>query len=128
MTKDPDKKTTTYVEDETTWKEGATLGFKGFLMGAADVVPGVSGGTIALITGIYDRWIQAIRSFDSVALTHFIKWIIKGFTGRIHWKFIFLLALGIFLSILFFSRVVPMQIYILTLHELVFDVFFCFLI
>ncbi len=124
MTKDPDKKSTTYVEDETTWKEGATLGFKGFLMGAADVVPGVSGGTIALITGIYDRWIQAIRSFDSVALTHFMKGNIKGFTGRIHWKFIFLLALGMFLAILFFTRVVPMQIYIFTHPELVFGLFF----
>lgn len=37
---------------------------KGMAMGAADVVPGVSGGTIAFITGIYERLIQAIRSFD----------------------------------------------------------------
>ena len=37
----------------------------GFAMGAANVVPGVSGGTIALITGIYERLIDALKSFDA---------------------------------------------------------------
>ena len=39
-----------------------SVGFKGFLMGAANVVPGVSGGTIALITGIYAEVIEALNS------------------------------------------------------------------
>jgi len=46
---------------------------KGFGMGAADVVPGVSGGTMALIFGIYPRLINAIKSFD----TDWIKGIVK---------------------------------------------------
>ena len=41
---------------------------RGMAMGAADIVPGVSGGTIALITGIYDRLIRAIVSADAEAL------------------------------------------------------------
>lgn len=41
---------------------------KGLAMGAANVIPGVSGGTIALITGIYERLINAIKSFDLSAL------------------------------------------------------------
>jgi uncharacterized membrane protein len=42
---------------------------RGVAMGAADVVPGVSGGTIALITGIYDRLLASISSVDAKALT-----------------------------------------------------------
>ena len=40
------------------------ISVKGFCMGAADVVPGVSGGTMAFILGIYEELISAIRSFD----------------------------------------------------------------
>ena len=42
---------------------------RGLAMGAADIVPGVSGGTIALITGIYERLLGAIVSADSDALS-----------------------------------------------------------
>ena len=41
--------------------------FKGFAMGAANVIPGVSGGTIALITGIFGRIISALNSLASVS-------------------------------------------------------------
>ncbi|MEM9297953.1 MAG: DUF368 domain-containing protein, partial [Bacteroidota bacterium] len=41
------------------------LFLKGVGMGTADVVPGVSGGTIALITGIYERLLSAIKSVDA---------------------------------------------------------------
>ena len=37
---------------------------KGFAMGVANVIPGVSGGTIALLTGIFERLINALKSFD----------------------------------------------------------------
>ncbi|MFB6081384.1 MAG: DUF368 domain-containing protein [Halanaeroarchaeum sp.] len=48
----------------STGRELLTVYLKGFAMGAADAVPGVSGGTIALITGIYDRLVGAIASLD----------------------------------------------------------------
>ena len=41
-----------------------TTFFKGMAMGAADVVPGVSGGTIAFITGIYDTLLESIRRIN----------------------------------------------------------------
>ncbi|MEF1230969.1 DUF368 domain-containing protein, partial [Vibrio fortis] len=42
--------------------------FKGMAMGAADVVPGVSGGTIAFITGIYDTLLESIRRINPSVL------------------------------------------------------------
>ena len=51
-----------------TKKESFTLYVKGLMMGAADIVPGVSGGTIALISGIYSNLLAAIASFDFKAI------------------------------------------------------------
>jgi len=51
-----------------------SLVFKGMAMGMAEVVPGVSGGTIAFITGIYERLIFAIKSVDA----EFLKLIFSG--------------------------------------------------
>lgn len=93
-------------------------------MGAADAVPGVSGGTVALITGIYDRFINAIRSFDSIALKRVTTWDLKEVFDHIHWKFILLLFLGIALAVIFFTRIVPLQIYMFTNPELVYGLFF----
>ncbi|MBW2336237.1 MAG: DUF368 domain-containing protein, partial [Deltaproteobacteria bacterium] len=45
-------------------QKASMLWLKGVCMGSADVIPGVSGGTIALITGIYTDLIGALRSFD----------------------------------------------------------------
>lgn len=49
---------------------------RGMLMGAADIVPGVSGGTIAFITGIYERLLNALRAFTPAAL---LLWRQQGF-------------------------------------------------
>ena len=55
------------------------LFLKGMGMGAANVIPGVSGGTIALITGIFERLIDAIKSFDLTAINLLLKFKIKDF-------------------------------------------------
>ena len=60
-------------------KEYFLLFLKGMGMGAANVIPGVSGGTIALITGIFERLIDSIKSFDFVALRLMIKFQLKEF-------------------------------------------------
>lgn len=65
---------------------------KGFMMGAANVIPGVSGGTIAVITGVFERLIEAISKFDSIAFKLLIKKDIKKLLQHI--DFIFLLSLG----------------------------------
>lgn len=110
--------------DETQWKETPYLMIKGFLMGSADIVPGVSGGTMALITGIYDRLIFAIKSFDSRALKSLFTGSLKKLTSLIHWKFLFLLASGMVLAVIFFTRIVPLQIYMFTHAEIVYGLFF----
>ena len=79
---------------------------KGLAMGAADVVPGVSGGTIAFISGIYEELIETIHKID---LGFFKIWKQKGFSSAWkHYNLSFLLALfsGIFISILSFAKLI----------------------
>lgn len=71
------------------------LAAKGAAMGAADVVPGVSGGTIALLTGIYPRLINAIASVDISAVKLFLSGNFKGFWEKIDGNFILPLLIGI---------------------------------
>ncbi len=70
-------------------------------MGAADIVPGVSGGTIALIFGIYERLIASIRAGSS-ALGHLLKADIEGFKQwmrEVEWHFIVSLGVGLLLAV-----------------------------
>ncbi len=69
-------------------------------MGAADTVPGVSGGTIALITGIYEDLLSAIKSFDAKVIGRVLKLDFKGALAELHIRFILSLFLGIAISIL----------------------------
>lgn len=93
-------------------------------MGSADIVPGVSGGTMALITGIYDRLIFAIKSADLTAVKSALTFQFKKFFEHFHWKFFLLLFSGIFLAVIFFTRIVPLQIYMFTHPEIVYGLFF----
>ncbi|MEM9985499.1 MAG: DUF368 domain-containing protein [Bacteroidota bacterium] len=77
---------------------------KGLAMGAANVIPGVSGGTIALITGIYERLINAVKSVDGEALKLLLKLDIKGFWEKIDGTFLTAVFLGIGVSILSLAR------------------------
>ena len=78
-----------------------TITLKGFCMGAADVVPGVSGGTMAFILGIYEELIQAIRSFD----LNFFRLVseLKIKAAIEHASILFLTALGTGILIAIFS-------------------------
>ena len=77
---------------------------KGMGMGAANVIPGVSGGTIALITGIFERLINAIKSFDLQAARLLLKMDFKGFAQKVDLKFVASLVLGIALAIISLAR------------------------
>ena len=68
---------------------------KGMAMGAADVVPGVSGGTIALLTGIYPRLIDAITGVNLNSIKHFFQGKFKQFWHAIDGNFILPLLIGI---------------------------------
>lgn len=78
---------------------------KGLGMGAANVIPGVSGGTIALITGIFERIINAIKSIDIVALRLLLKGQIKEFFKRIDFYFLLAVFLGMVISVITLARV-----------------------
>jgi putative membrane protein len=97
---------------------------KGFGMGAADVVPGVSGGTMALIFGIYPRLINAIKSFDTDWIKAVIKFDLDVILHRPHFKFLIPLFLGIFAAILFFTRIVSLPVLIRTHPEIIYGLFF----
>ena len=74
-------------------------------MGASDVVPGVSGGTIAFIFGIYEELINAIRSFDLKCLKLLLSLKIQLFLERISWQFLLAVGLGILTAIFSLSRI-----------------------
>lgn len=57
-------------------------------MGIANVIPGVSGGTIALITGIYEQLINSLKSFDKKALQLIIKFDFKSFINHTNLYFL----------------------------------------
>ncbi len=83
-----------------------TILFKGIAMGAADVVPGVSGGTIAFISGIYE---ELIDSIDKVNLSVFKVWRTKGLKtawASINGTFLLALFSGIAISILSLAKLI----------------------
>ncbi|OYR85337.1 DUF368 domain-containing protein, partial [Halorubrum distributum] len=59
-------------------REWATLYLKGVAMGSADAVPGVSGGTIALIVGIYERLIAAVTAIDPARVRRVLAGVRPG--------------------------------------------------
>jgi len=78
---------------------------KGFAMGAANVIPGVSGGTIAFITGIYERLIEAVKSFDLVSAKLLFGFRFREFAEKVDLRFLAALAAGILVSFLTLARV-----------------------
>jgi len=79
---------------------------KGFCMGASDVVPGVSGGTIAFILGIYEELITAIKAFDLYSVKLLLSFRFKAFFNHISWQFLLSIAIGIILAIFSLSKVI----------------------
>jgi putative membrane protein len=93
-------------------KQRLSLFFKGMAMGAADVIPGVSGGTVALITGIYGHLVGAITDFNFHKVRALL-WLVrsghlreqgKAELMKINWAFLIPLGMGIVFSILVLSR------------------------
>jgi len=80
------------------------LFFKGMAMGAANVIPGVSGGTIALITGIYERLINAIKSFDLKALKLLLQFKFKEFAAYTDLQFLVPVFLGLVAAVLSLAK------------------------
>ncbi|MEN3324501.1 DUF368 domain-containing protein [Mariniflexile soesokkakense] len=86
------------------FKDYLTISFKGLAMGAADAVPGVSGGTIAFISGIYEELVSTISNINvSLFKTLFNKGI-KSFWEQANGNFVLALLSGIIISYVSFMK------------------------
>jgi len=74
-------------------------------MGAANVIPGVSGGTIAFITNIYEDLINSLKAFDVKAIRLLLSFKIKPFAEHVNFQFLFVLFAGVFISILSLGKI-----------------------
>ena len=95
-------------------KSNLVLYLKGLAMGAADIVPGVSGGTIALITGIYEELISSIKNINTQLMKTLFKKGIRQFWKDLNGTFLIILVTGIFTSVILLSRVI---VFLLENHE-----------
>ncbi|WP_303919606.1 DUF368 domain-containing protein [Draconibacterium sediminis] len=80
-------------------KDYFSLAIKGMAMGAADVVPGVSGGTIAFITGIYEELINSIKSINLTAIKLLLSFKLAEFWKAINGTFLISVFIGIGISV-----------------------------
>lgn len=97
------------------------LFLKGMAMGAADVVPGVSGGTIAFISGIYEKLLSSISKLNLEALKILRKSGLRSFWKHINGNFLAILFSGILVSIASLSKLIK---YLLHHHEVLLWSFF----
>ncbi len=82
-------------------REYGGLTLRGIAMGSADIVPGVSGGTMALILGIYEELINSIRAVGQPELWRAaLKFRFKDIFNIVNWEFLAAVAIGIFIAIL----------------------------
>lgn len=89
---------------------------RGILMGAADIVPGISGGTVAFITGIYERLINSLRSFDLTLWSVWKKSGLKGVYKAVDATFLITLIAGILSSVLLLSHLISWLLASYPLH------------
>lgn len=97
------------------------LALKGCAMGMADVVPGVSGGTIAFISGIYEELLDSIRSVDATALRLLLRFRLAEFWRHINGRFLLPVLLGIAVAIFSLARLMT---YLLTNYPIAIWSFF----
>lgn len=97
------------------------LALKGCAMGMADVVPGISGGTIAFISGIYEELLDSIRSVDATALRLLLRFRLAEFWRHINGCFLLPVLLGIAVAIFSLARLMT---YLLTNHPIAIWSFF----
>lgn len=93
----------------------AAVTFKGICMGAADVIPGVSGGTIAFIMGIYAELLDSIKSINGEAFRLLFKGKIGAFWKHINGTFLASLLLGIMISVFSLAKLMK---YLLEFHPI----------
>jgi putative membrane protein len=96
-------------------------GIKGGLMGAANIIPGVSGGTIALLTGIFEKLINSLKACDITAIKLIFSGKWKQFAEHINLSFLLAVFGGALISILSLARALE---YLFEKHEIYVWAFF----
>lgn len=102
-------------------KDYVAITLKGCAMGAADVVPGVSGGTIAFISGIYEELIGSIKSIDLEAIKLLLSLRFREFWSRVNGNFLLAVVCGVAISIVSLAKLMT---YLLTNHPIMIWSFF----
>ena len=96
---------------KTSLKKYLLVGLKGIGMGAADVIPGVSGGTIAFMTGIYEELVGSINNINGTAVKLLFKGRFRDFWKHINGTFLISVIAGILISIMSLAKLMS---YLLT--------------
>lgn len=95
--------------------------FLGICMGAADIVPGISGGTVAFIMGFYENLLKSIKSFDAQAFKLIFQFKVRSFFQRVGWEYLLALISGIAFSFItlasFFDYVLGHEVYRVFLYS-----------
>ncbi len=94
------------VHQKRNLRENGYLFFTGVCMGAADIVPGVSGGTMAFIMGIYEELLDAIKSFNVRLARLALGFKIKACFQQVPWQFLLVLGSGILITLKLLANVV----------------------
>lgn len=102
-------------------KDYFLISLKGIAMGAADAVPGVSGGTIAFISGIYEELITSISNVDASLFKTLFKEGFTAFWKKANGNFLLALIIGIAVSLISFTRLAK---YLLENHPILIWAFF----
>lgn len=109
---------------DISWKDLPRVMGSGVAMGTADVVPGVSGGTMAVACGIYMELLGAINSINARALQALARLRLRDALQEIHWRFMLSLGIGIVMAFVVMLRVVGLPRLLQEHPEHVFGVFF----
>lgn len=98
-----------------TIKDYIMLAVRGVGMGAADAIPGVSGGTIAFMTGIFEELVASINSINTQAMRLLLSGNIKGFWQHINGNFLVSIGIGILFSV---ATLAKLMLYLLSQHPI----------
>ena len=102
-------------------KNHLLLFLKGIAMGVSDLIPGISGGTVALLLGIYKNLIKSLKSINKKTLFYFLTLNYNRLSHQLNFKFLIPVFFGIITSIIFFSKIIS---FLITGHKILLFSFF----
>ena len=102
-------------------KNHLLLFLKGIAMGVSDLIPGISGGTVALLLGIYKNLIKSLKSINKKTLFYFFTLNYNRLSHQLNFKFLIPVFFGIMTSIIFFSKIIS---FLITDHKILLFSFF----